>query len=163
MSGLALFGLKFPSLLQFDQGFDDDAAKHNLKTLYQVDRVPCDTYMRERLDEVDPQLLRPAFTDLFSLIQRGKVIEDYKFLNEYVLIPCDGTQLFSSEEVHFKNRCEKHHRDGRITYHHNMLAGVLVHPDQQEVFPFCPEPIFKADGSTKNDCEQNATIGIISL
>ena len=157
MSGLALFGLKFPSLLQFDQGFDDDAAKHNLKTLYQVDRVPCDTYMRERLDEVDPQLLRPAFTDLFSLIQRGKVIEDYKFLNEYVLVPCDGTQLFSSEEVHCKNCCEKHHRDGRITYHHNMLAGVLVHPDQQEVFPFCPEPIFKADGSTKNDCEQNAT------
>jgi hypothetical protein len=157
MSGLALFGLKFPSLLQFEESSNDAAVKHNLNTLYHVEKAPCDTYLRERLDLVDPQLLRPAFTGLFSLIQRGKVIEDYKFLNDYVLVPCDGTQLFSSEQVHCKNCCEKHHRDGRVTYHHNMLAGILVHPDQKEVFPFCPEPIFKADGSTKNDCEQNAT------
>ncbi len=38
-----------------------------------------------------------------------------------------------------------------------MLAGVLIHPDHKEVFPFCPEPISKPDGATKNDCEQNAT------
>lgn len=37
-----------------------------------------------------------------------------------------------------------------------MLGAVVVHPDQKEVFPLCPEPISKADGSTKNDCEQNA-------
>jgi len=158
MSGLALFGLKFPSLLQFNQGLNDEAVKHNLKTLYQVGHAPCDTYMRERLDEVDPQLLRPAFTALFSLIQRGKVLEDYKFLGEYVLCPCDGTQLFSSQQVHCNNCCEKHHQDGKITYHHNMLGVVLVHPDHKEVFPLCPEPIFKADGSKKNDCEQNSTL-----
>src|SRR5277367_298330 len=51
MSGLALFGLKFPSLLQFDQGLNDDAIKHNLCSLYDVQKAPCDTYMRERLDE----------------------------------------------------------------------------------------------------------------
>lgn len=156
MSGLALFGLKFPSLLQFDQGLNDDAIKHNLRTLYGVKNAPCDTYMRERLDVVDPQALRSAFTDVFSLAQRGKVIEDYKFLGEYVLAACDGTGIFSSEEVHCDNCCEKHHKDGRVTYYHQMLAGVLVHPDQREVLPFCPEPISKPDGSTKNDCEQNA-------
>lgn len=37
-----------------------------------------------------------------------------------------------------------------------MLGAVVVHPDQKEVFPLCPEPISKADGSSKNDCEQNA-------
>jgi Transposase DDE domain len=157
MAGLAIFGLKFPSLLQFDQAMDDAPTKHNLKTLYGVKQAPCDTYIRERLDKVDPQLLRPAFTDLFSLIQRGKVIEDYKFLDDCVLVPGDGTGVFSSEEVHCSNCCEKHHKDGRITYYHQMLAGVLVHPDHCEVFPFCPEPISKPDGSTKNDCEQNAT------
>src|ERR1700689_3667548 len=51
MSGLALFGLKFPSLLQFDQGLNEDVVRHNLKTLYGVPKAPCDTYMRERLDE----------------------------------------------------------------------------------------------------------------
>ena len=156
MAGLAVFGLKFPSLLQFDQGLDDDAVKYNLRTLYGVDKSPCDTYMRERLDCVDPQSIRLAFTGLFSLIQRGKVVEDYKFLNEYILVACDGTELFSSNEIHCDNCCEKHHKDGRITYYHQMLAGVLVHPERKEALPFCPEPISKADGSTKNDCEQNA-------
>jgi hypothetical protein len=156
MSGLALFGLKFPSLLQFDQGLNDDAIKHNLRTLYGVQKAPCDTYLRDRLDEVDPQSLRTAFTDVFSLAQRGKVIEDYKFIDNCVLAACDGTGLFSSEEIHCSNCCEKHHKDGRVTYYHQMLAGVLIHPDHQEVLPFCPEPISKPDGSTKNDCEQNA-------
>src|SRR5262245_56724894 len=52
-SGLALFSLKIPSLLQFDQGLNDDVVKHNLNTLYGVAKVPCDTYMRERLDQID--------------------------------------------------------------------------------------------------------------
>jgi hypothetical protein len=156
MSGLALFGLKFPSLLQFDHGLNDDVTKHNLRTLYGVENAPCDTYMRERLDVVDPYSLRAAFTEVFALTQRGKVIEDYKFLDGYVLAACDGTGVFSSEDVHCSNCCEKHHKDGRVTYYHQMLAGVLVHPDHREVLPFCPEPISKPDGSTKNDCEQNA-------
>ncbi|HUD01429.1 MAG TPA: transposase [Rhabdochlamydiaceae bacterium] len=156
MSAVAVFGLKFPSLLQFDESCDTDAIKHNLKTLYQVEKAPDDTNMRQRLDKVDPKFIRPAFTAIFSLLQRGKVLEDYKFLGEYLLIPCDGTGMFSSESVHCENCCEKHHKDGRVTYYHQMLGAVVVHPDQREVFPLCPEPISKSDGSTKNDCEQNA-------
>lgn len=156
MSALAVFGLKFPSLLQFDQQCDVDIVKHNLRTLYQVERAPDDTNMRQRLDKVDPRLIRPAFTAIFSLLQRGKVLEDYKFLGEYLLIPCDGTGMFSSDCVHCENCCEKHHKDGKVTYYHQMLGAVIVHPDQREVFPLCPEPISKSDGSTKNDCEQNA-------
>lgn len=156
MSGLAVFGLKFPSLLQFDESQEDEVIKHNLKTLYGVKEAPCDTSMRERLDGVDPRTLRPAFTSIFSLLQRGKVLEDYKVLGKYLVVACDGTGMFSSNTVHCENCCEKHHKDGQITYYHQMLGVVLVHPDQKEVFPFCPEPISKADGSTKNDCEQNA-------
>ena len=48
MSGLAVFGLKFPSLLQFSNDREAEITKHNLKTLYKVAHAPCDTYMRER-------------------------------------------------------------------------------------------------------------------
>jgi|ERR1700733_511247 len=156
MSALALFGLKFPSLLEFDENRDDDVIKHNLKTLYHVGKAPDDTTMRQRLDKVDPRQIRPAFTAIFSMLQRGKVLEDYRFLGKYLLTPCDGTGMFSSEEVHCANCCEKHHKDGSVTYYHQMLGAAVVHPDQKEVFPLCPEPISKPDGSTKNDCEQNA-------
>lgn len=156
MSALAVFGLKFPSLLQFDQQCEVEIVRHNLKTLYGIEHAPDDTNMRQRLDKVDPQWIRPAFTAIFSLLQRGKVLEDYKFLGEYLLIPCDGTGMFSSDRIHCENCCERHHKDGRVTYYHQMLGAVVVHPDQREVFPLCPEPISKQDGSTKNDCEQNA-------
>jgi hypothetical protein len=43
-----------------------------------------------------------------------------------------------------------------VTYEHQMLAAVIVHPDLKEVLPLAPEPIQKQDGSTKNDCERNA-------
>src|SRR3990172_12730780 len=156
MSALALFGLKSPSLLQFDIEREKKIIKHNLRTLYHVEDAPCDTYLRVRLDEVDPLFIRPAFTSVFSLLQRGKVLEDYKFLSKYLLFACDGTGMFSSESVNCDNCCEKHHKDGRVTYYHQMLSAVVIHPDQKEVFPLCPEPISKADGSAKNDCEQNA-------
>lgn len=80
MSALALFGLKFPSLLQFNDSRNDEVIKHNLKTLYDVEKAPDDTTMRQRLDKVDPRSLRPAFSAIFSIIQRGKVLEDYRFL-----------------------------------------------------------------------------------
>lgn len=156
MSGLAIFGLKFPSLLQFDASRNNDLIRYNLKTLYGIQSTPCDTYMRERLDQVDPKTLRPAFTSIFSLLQRGKVLKDYKFLDHYLLVACDGTGMFSSPSIHCENCCEKRHKDGRVTYYHQMLGAVIVHPDQREVFPLCPEPISKPDGLSKNDCEQNA-------
>ena len=34
MAGLAVFGLKYPSLLKFDEASREDVIRHNLKTLY---------------------------------------------------------------------------------------------------------------------------------
>jgi hypothetical protein len=45
MSALAMFSLKFPSLLQFDEASEEKTIRHNLKTLYHVDRAPSDKYM----------------------------------------------------------------------------------------------------------------------
>lgn len=157
MSGLAVFGLKFPSLLQFDQQRSQEMTQHNLQSLYRVEKAPCDTQLRERLDLVNPDSIRKTFKAVFSALQRGKVLEQYCFLGDYYLMSQDGTGVFSSEHVHCECCCEKHHKDGKITYHHQMLAGVLVHPDHREVFSLCPEAITKQDGTTKNDCERNAS------
>ena len=61
MSGLAVFGLKYPSLLRFDRDArTDETVRANLSSLYAIERAPCDTALRERLDEVDPRALRPV-------------------------------------------------------------------------------------------------------
>src|SRR5271170_517680 len=78
MSAFAMFALKDPSLLAFDQRRRHD--KDNLQSLYHIERVPCDTQMRVILDPLSPEALRPAFQDVFRQVQRGKVLEDYRFL-----------------------------------------------------------------------------------
>ena len=115
--------------------------RSNLKSLYGVKRAPSDTALRERLDTVDPQVLRQAFKRLFSVLQRGKGLEGFTYLDGHYLLSVDGTGYFSSSTVHCANCCEKHHRDGRTTYYHQILGAVLVHPEQREVFPLAPEPI----------------------
>src|SRR5438552_260496 len=61
MSAFAMFALKDPSLLAFDQRRHDA----NLQALYQIQRVPCDTQLRGMLDPVPPEELRPAYQDVF--------------------------------------------------------------------------------------------------
>lgn len=157
MSGLALFGLKYPSLLQFDQDTRmDEGIKHNLQKLYGVSNVPCDTTVRERLDIVDPRFLQKAINKMIALLQRGKVLEQYRYIDDYCLVAIDGSGYFSSHEVHCSSCCEKHHRDGSVTYYHQMLAAVMVCPGYSTVFPVGLEPIQKEDGANKNDCEHNA-------
>ncbi|MCK4708193.1 MAG: transposase [Gammaproteobacteria bacterium] len=156
MSGLAIFGLKYPSLLQFDQDRNVDLTRSNLKSLYGIKQAPSDTYLRERLDEVDPAHLRKNYTQLLQVLQRGKGLEGFAYLDNHYLLSLDGTGYFSSHDIHCDQCGEKHHRDGRVSYYHQLLGAVLVHPDYKEVFPLAPEPILKQDGSRKNDCERNA-------
>jgi len=162
LSGLAIFGLKYPSLLQFDNDRNNEAALYNLKTLYKINQVPSDTYLRERLDEVTPLHLRKAFTKAFAFIQRGKVLKPYVFMEDHYLVSIDGTGIFSSKNIHCESCCVNNHKAGYQSYHHKMVAAVLVHPDHKEVFPFAPEAITKQDGTVKNDCEQLASARLLT-
>src|SRR5262249_50722939 len=76
MAGTALYCLKDPSLLAFCRRPLD----HNLRQVFGLAGIPSDTQMREILDEVDPKHLRPLFKDIFAQLQRGKVLQDYVFL-----------------------------------------------------------------------------------
>ena len=156
MSGLAVFSLKFPSLLQFEQEKAVKKIKKNLFSLFHVKEAPSDTHMRRQLDEVDAAALRPAFKKIFSFLQRGKVLEQYRYLDDHYLISIDGTGQYSSDKTHCEECCEKHHKSGRVEYYHQMLGASVVHPDNPIVIPLAPEPITKQDGSSKNDCERNA-------
>ena len=156
-SGFAMFSLKDPSLLAFDQRRKDETKLNNLKSIYHIGVVPCDTQMRVILDEVDTAEVAPVFADIFRRAQRGKVLEKLVFMDNCYLLSLDGTQYFSSKTIHCSLCLEKvNSKTGEITYSHQMLGAAIVHPDCHEVLPVCPEPIEKQDGETKNDCERNA-------
>jgi hypothetical protein len=152
MSAFAMFSLKAPSLLAFDK----ERAAGNVHPIYGIERVPCDTYMREILDPVSPKVLRPVFTSVLRQLQRGKALEAMTFLDGHYLLALDGTGYFSSKTIHCASCLQKVHRNGSRTYYHQMLGAAIVHPDVRAVIPWMPEPIMKHDGTEKNDCERNA-------
>jgi hypothetical protein len=152
MSAFAMFSLKDPSLLAFDKRRNDE----NLKAVYHIGNIPCDTYLRTILDLLDPELLRPVFQDVFRQLQRGKALERFVFYEGCYLLSLDGTGYFSSHKIHCPCCLEKVSKNGEVSYSHQMLGAAIVHPDHKEVIPLMPEPIIKQDGQTKNDCERNA-------
>jgi len=152
MSAFAMFSLKSPSLLAFDK----ERAEGNLGTIYGIQHAPCDTHMRERLDPVWPESLRPSFQSILRHLQQGKALAEMVFLDGHYLVALDGTGYFSSPTIHCASCLRKVHRNGSLTYYHQMLGAALIHPDVRTVIPLMPEPIVQQDGTAKNDCERNA-------
>src|SRR5438445_4641224 len=96
MSAFAMFSLKAPSLLAFDK----HRAEGNLKTIYGITHTPCDTRMRERLDPVSPESLRPSFTLVFRKLHRGKAPVPMAFLDGHSLLALAGTGSYCSQTTH---------------------------------------------------------------
>ena len=158
MSGFAMFSLKDPSLLAFDNRKNDYASLINLKSVYGIGNVPSDTRMREVLDDVTPGHFKSLFKTVFQKIQRGGALDPMKYIEGHYLLSLDGTGFFSSSKLSSATCLEKKNKKtGEIIgYYQQLLGGAIVHPDFKEVIPLMPEMIIKQDGDTKNDCERNA-------
>src|SRR5258706_8801423 len=153
-SAFAMFSLKSPSLLSFKEQTKQE--EQNLKAVYHIQAIPGDTQMRSALDPLVPAPLRAIFPKLFNKLNKAGVIKEYEYWKSHVIVSVDGVEHFSSTKVHCDHCTTRTHRNGETSYHHAGLAAVLVHPAQEEVFTLDFEPILKADGAKKNDCERNA-------
>ncbi|NOT77775.1 MAG: hypothetical protein HOP07_02085 [Bacteriovoracaceae bacterium] len=165
MSSFAVFALKSPSLLQFEQHFTEEKTRrHNLNSLFKIDRVPSDTHLRDVLETVEYAQYRPVFQRLFSYIQRSKTLEQFEFMKingqSHYLLATDGSGYYRSEKVVCDCCMIEEHFDENnkltLKFGHNILAGSIVHPNFRQVIPMCPEPIMRVDGRSKNDSEQTA-------
>lgn len=154
-AAFAMFSLKAPSLLNFKKQSDPEA--NNLRSIYRLTGdLPCDSQMRATLDPIPPRHLRSLFRPLFLKLQEAGVIRDYYYDKKAVIVSMDGVEHFSSTHIHCEHCTTRTHRNGQLSYQHSGLAAVLVHPARSEVFPLDFEPILKAAGAQKNDCERNA-------
>lgn len=153
-SGFAMFSLKSPSLLSFQE--QTRIERRNLKSIYRIGKIPADTQMRAVLDQVAPESVRDLFPFLFDRLRDAGVIKDFQCFGRQVIVTVDGVEHFNSKKIHCPNCTRKTLRDGSVGYSHAALAAVIVHPAQREVLPIDFEPIVCQDGSEKNDCERVA-------
>jgi hypothetical protein len=91
------------------------------KSLFNVSSVPKDTCMREVLDEIDPDHIRPIFSDFFFELQRGKYIEQHKALKDSYIISVDGSGYFSSHTIHCPGCLRKKGKE--ILFEHHIVQA----------------------------------------
>ena len=158
MSGLAMLLFKFKSMLKFDEATrsDEEPLHTNLKRLFGLKRVPSDTTMRRRLDDIDPQCVNRILKSLFGFLRRNGYLERFQVRGGYLPLTVDGTGYHTSTQVRCDQCLAAKTRDGKTRYRHSMLAAALVHPDVKQAIPMCAENIVNEDGHTKQDCEINA-------
>jgi len=155
----AMFHLKDSSLSGFRDKFEVRA--ENLDRVYGVKTLPGDTAIRKSIDQIEPKELQSLFKPQLDYLKSQDVIEKRHVLGKYTAVSVDGTGHYCSGKKGCPQCMVKNHRNGKTTYYHQLLGAVAVHPKQSTVFPVACEAIVKQDGSTKNDCELNASKRII--
>lgn len=158
MYALAVFHLKHPSLLSSDDKRQQPTIQSNASSLYHVEHIPCDTYLRAIIDRIPTEQLRPLFTACFAHCQRRHWLKPFKYFREGYLAPIDATQTFTSKNVNCENCCTKNadNPDKTTIYSHQLSAICLVRPGMKTVLPLMPEPITQQVDASKNDCEVRA-------
>jgi hypothetical protein len=112
--------------------------------------------MREILAPVSPKWLRPVFKSVFGPLQRGKALAPMALLAGHYVLALDGTEYFSSTTIHCAACVHKGHRNGSLTYFHQLWGAAIIHPDQRAVIPLMPAPLVNRDGTDKNEGERHA-------
>ncbi len=156
MSAFAMMFFQDPSLLSFQRRMQERMQCSNLKTMFGVNDIPSDAVLRKTLDAVETQTINPCFSILFEHLQRGRQLLLYKLNSDHYLIALDGSQYFSSEAINCPSCLTYKGTKSKLRYSHQILQAVMLHPDVRQVIPLAPEPIIKADGNEKNDCERSA-------
>ena len=155
MSAFAMFSLKDPSLLAFDHRRHNP--NDNFRTIYGINRVPCDSQMRDILDPIDPANLRAPFREVFRRLQRGKVLKRFVYLDGHYLLSLDGTDLFLLLQDPL---CLVPGEAPSQRQRHLFPSTAGGHPGPsrpQGSHPAGTRADHPAGRSTKNDCERNAT------
>jgi Transposase DDE domain len=157
-SAFAMFSLKSLSLLNFRERTRTEDG--NLQRVYRITEIPSDTQMRSILDEVKSSSLDYAFVEVYAHLHASSLLNAYRLpcAKNALIVSVDGVEHFIFNEgvlpmLHGQNPRRWHDKLSSRC----LLCAVIIHPQKADVFPLGLEPIVHQDGSTKNDCERNAT------
>jgi hypothetical protein len=156
LAAFSVFFTQSPSFLAHQTRMAKAHGQSNAQTLFAMGEIPTDNHIRDLLDHVPPEALFPLFNRVETRLQAQGYLDDYRVLDNQLLIALDGTQYHSSQSI-YCDRCTRcQHGDGPINYSHTVVTPVIVAPGQAQVIPLAPEFVAPQDGHDKQDCEHGA-------
>jgi hypothetical protein len=156
LSAFALFFMQSVSFLSFQRALERGHGRSNCQSLFGIEKIPSDNYIRDMLDGADPTLLGPCFRRAEELLREPAMREAFCRLGGRTLVALDGTEYFCSQKIACPHCQTRKRSNGKTESYHSMLAATVVAPGHSKVVPLAPEFIVKPDGAEKQDCERNA-------
>ena len=157
MAAFSAFFMQSPSFLDYQRRLEDDHARSNCQTLFDIPKIPTDNRIRDMLDPAEPDLLYPVFAESVAILEgMNGGLDKFRRLGKHVLIALDGTEYFTSKKIHCHNCSTRQRGKGEKEYFHAMLGATMVAPGHDKVIPLEPEFIAPQDGAEKQDCENAA-------
>ena len=158
LSAFAVFFTQCPSFLSFQQNMEKAHGRNNARSLFGLQRIPCDNHIRQTLDPVKASELFGLFDDLHKAFDETGLLAAMRAVQNTRLIALDATWYFSSQSknIHCENCSCLRHAEGQLTHYHSAITPVIVSPGHSQVVPLRPEFIGPQDGQVKQDCEINA-------
>jgi hypothetical protein len=156
LGAFSMFFSQSPSFLSYQQAMKQAQGKSNAESLFGIHQIPTDNQIRNLLDPIAPSHLYPLFSTPFDELETQGHLETYRFFQDCLLLPMDGTEYFRSANIHCENCSETHHKNGKVSYSHKVLTPVVVAPGNPKVIALEPEFVLPQDGAKKQDCEINA-------
>jgi len=125
LGAFAVFFMQCASFLSFQRLMRDSLRKSNAQTLFGMEAIPCDNWIRTLLDPIPPSSLFGLFdTVVAQLNQRGQ-LTPRRVLNGQLLVALDGVEYFHSDSIHCAQCSTRTDRDGSIRYSHQALTPVM--------------------------------------
>src|SRR5712671_7806238 len=90
LSAFAMFFMQSVSFLAFQRRLEIGNGRSNCQTLFGIEKIPSDNYIRKMLDDADPALLAPCFERLESLLAELPLRQAFGRLGGRTLVAWDG-------------------------------------------------------------------------
>lgn len=155
LGAFSVFYMQSPSFLAHQRDMQRKKGQNNAQGLFGIEKIPSDGQIRNLLDAVEPAQLREPFWEIYHCLDKSGYLGQYRGVGGTQLVSLDGSQYFSSQEVHCPN-CRVTVRDEKRYYSHLVMLAVLSAPGKEQVLCLDPEFMTPQDGHDKQDCEQQA-------
>lgn len=156
LSAFSVFFTQTPSFLAFQRTMEKSKGRSNAQSLFGVHKTPCDNQIRDLLDPLKPELMTPIFEQAVQMIESRGQLSSFRGFAQNLLMAIDGTEYFSSSQIHCPQCSTRKLKSGEIRYFHSVVTPVIVSPNRSEVIPLVPEFVVPQDGHDKQDCENAA-------
>lgn len=156
VGAFSAFFMQCESFLEHQRQMSSRCGQDNAQTLFGLLRVPSDAQIRNVMDAIPTDQFSGIFDWVYQALKLGGFLKPYEYLDGHLLVTLDGTQYYSSTQVHCDCCSSRTHKNGTVTYFHSAILPVIVVPSKPEVIALAPELITPQDGAEKQDCEINA-------